>query len=396
MSWTDLAFTVTTPMFLGRGDTQGDGFRVPELRGALRFWFRALAAERVGNDLALLAALEGSVFGAATGGRGRPSAVRLRVKDAPDPTDTLAPPWLRQPPRQQRRAGNGLGYLLGPGLFKPRGRGEPDRVLRPYLEPDPQAQGLVQVDPGPYGDLVACCLWAVATRGGLGARVRRGFGGIQFDPAGLQALLPGVGTALQLPSSREALTAVQGLFAAALDHHFPKQLQGRSQPEPPARASYPQLSKRWYVSSISRGSWSSWHEALHVLGDAFRAHRTPRERPEQERAFKRYVTAEYQDIVTKRPPRDPPDFPLAAFGLPIGFKASWVEVDGMRRASPLWMRPVQVGAGEWRLHYQVFRSTFLPDDARLRLRRGGGPAAPLHIDDRLVEHTLLAWLKTAP
>ncbi len=83
MPWTTLTLQVTTPLFNGGADigpSDGTGIRVSSIRGAMRWWFRALAGAVTGPDLALLSQLERKVFGgAAAGDDGRSSPVRLRI-----------------------------------------------------------------------------------------------------------------------------------------------------------------------------------------------------------------------------------------------------------------------------------------------------------------------------
>src|SRR6266699_1692612 len=97
MTWTTLTVQVTTPLFNGGADPGGTagfrpdqeaGIRVASIRGAMRFWFRALAGCLTGPDLRLLATLERRVFGGAAG-RGEaeegsaPSPVLLRIPVQP-------------------------------------------------------------------------------------------------------------------------------------------------------------------------------------------------------------------------------------------------------------------------------------------------------------------------
>jgi len=423
VAWTELRFTVTTPMFAGRGETRADGFRVPELRGALRYWFRALAGPLAGNDIRLLASLEGSVFGSAAGERGKPSPVRVRLNANLPPIesarsgDPLAPEWLQPPdqyPDPRRPLVNGLGYLLGPALFQPTPRGQPDRVGRSYIPPGQpgEFEGELGITPGPYGDVLACCLWTLATFGGLGARIRRGFGGIAFDPAGLRALSPRLAQELDPNGNRLSWTIyqrglrdkVQELFQSVLKEQFDKELSAGQPEADGTRARYPQLTKGTYKTQVARQLWPTWDAALHDVGTALRAARATVHRPGKPR-FAQWVTEEYDQLIVPwlrdaAPPvtdnGSPPGFPLGAFGLPIVFKShARVEVDQLRRASPLWIRPLRAGEGRWTVLYLVFSAEFLPKGARPVIVGSGNPA-PLSIDDDLVDARLRSWLEEAP
>src|SRR5579863_4570864 len=97
MEWTTLTLQVTTPLFNGGADPDGSagfrpdheaGVRVASVRGAMRFWFRALAGVLTGPDLPLLAALERRVFGGAGDGTrdsagSAASPVLLRIPKQP-------------------------------------------------------------------------------------------------------------------------------------------------------------------------------------------------------------------------------------------------------------------------------------------------------------------------
>src|SRR5580692_708432 len=96
MTWTTLTLQVTTPLFNGGADPDGSagfrpdpeaGIRVASVRGAMRFWFRALAGVLTGPDLPLLAALERRVFGGASDDRqdagSAASPVLLRIPRQP-------------------------------------------------------------------------------------------------------------------------------------------------------------------------------------------------------------------------------------------------------------------------------------------------------------------------
>jgi CRISPR/Cas system CMR-associated protein Cmr1 (group 7 of RAMP superfamily) len=107
MTWTTLAMQVTTPLFNGGADAgtnDGTGVRPASIRGAMRFWFRALAGALTGPDLRLLAVLEHRVFGGIGSGQGDgavASPLLLRIPDPPVATRDFSFPggqdgtWIR-------------------------------------------------------------------------------------------------------------------------------------------------------------------------------------------------------------------------------------------------------------------------------------------------------------
>ena len=81
-------FTIVTPMFIGDANQEADDVRPPSLKGALRFWWRALYwsdcwRDAKGNEtqaLKLLHEQEARLWGcAATGEDSAQSAVVLRL-----------------------------------------------------------------------------------------------------------------------------------------------------------------------------------------------------------------------------------------------------------------------------------------------------------------------------
>lgn len=87
-------FRIVTPMFLGNAEQDtGDGVRPPSVKGALRFWWRALSWARFrgqpgASDVSALKALheqERSLFGSASddNGNGRQGCFLLRVFSGP-------------------------------------------------------------------------------------------------------------------------------------------------------------------------------------------------------------------------------------------------------------------------------------------------------------------------
>ena len=67
----DVAFRVVTPLFCAGADPNRAELRLPSFKGALRFWWRALAWSRCGGDLEGIRRQEDALFGSASGGQSR-------------------------------------------------------------------------------------------------------------------------------------------------------------------------------------------------------------------------------------------------------------------------------------------------------------------------------------
>ena len=172
---------VVTPLFLGDGRQSPQAMRVPSVKGALRFWWRALNWERLavgsrggvdpGEALQRLHDEEAFIFGCAASeerpglGQGR---VLMQLGEPPKGT------VVADYPKNQ----TGAGYL-GFGLFpmkETRGRSGIKEggsfSLRMRFKPDLTATQRDQVNE-------ALKAWSLF--GGLGSRSRRGFGSIHLE-----------------------------------------------------------------------------------------------------------------------------------------------------------------------------------------------------------------------
>ncbi|WP_131765452.1 RAMP superfamily CRISPR-associated protein [Candidatus Protofrankia californiensis] len=420
--WIPVGVTVTTPMFLAPGPDARSELRMPGIRGAARFWFRALAAPVFGDDYAALARAESEVFGTAGGRydetRIGPSPVALRLVRPPtlDPPpskkDLRSPGWLRLRPDAERRT-HGIGYLLGQGLFlppSPNENREHPELARPHHIPA-GATGTFAVRIGArddpsfadyVGEVTGISLWALATFGGLGARVRRGFGGVGF--AGLEQLCGVIGESTDAEPSRDH-PAILRLHELVAERHGHRPLLRRSSPRPLGTSgAWPTAPTwaRWHI--LLSKQTGSWPQLLHHAGFRLREFRAPVDRGPEFNAFKRWVTREYVDAVVptlKGQHPDGRDFAIGSFGLPVVFgKDAEVKLrrgrDELRRASPLWIRVHQDPDGRCRLLYHVFEATIGPANATLDLETRRRPPEHLHLDEAMTYRTIAEFLATAP
>lgn len=177
-------YKITTPMFLG-GAFPGESidsqqFRNASLKGALRFWWRALNWGRMlrecsGDEataLKKLHAREGELFGKASDGK---DSVQSRVQLS-----------TKLEGSKQQPAGPGLaslGYLLGQGLYHFQ-----QGLLRPHLSGG-SLQVTARFKPGTSPtdlDSIKEALTALGLFGGLGSRARKGFGSLAIQHIGQQ------------------------------------------------------------------------------------------------------------------------------------------------------------------------------------------------------------------
>jgi hypothetical protein len=433
MEWTTLTLQVTTPLFNGGADPDGSaGFRpgheaairVASVRGAMRFWFRALAGVLTGPDLPLLAALERRVFGGASDGRqGADSAaspVLLRIPKQPAVVAASGPhSFLPSPniplPTRRRDDSRWLLYLMGQGL----GDLAACEVKRPYVNVDQEFQLKLGFRHGTRDDtdirnaiegLAVASLWLMCTYGGIGARTRRGFGGVRI----VAAESPGSDDTLPLPDPwrQPASLLTPGLaYYERLSYLWPDGpvaacmryiavLAGRTKFDPARTGppSFPVMSRSHTSAATSGGgTFGDWSETLIHAGRQLRHFRADRPNPSGQMRYDPFIeTPEWADVVHG----DSDHFPLGALGLPVVYKDNYVvNADGgrpseppRRRASPLWLRPV--GAGDqWRLLSFAFQGEFLPAAPGAHLWHGISRGKALRVTDDDVKRQTDRWIE---
>jgi CRISPR-associated protein Cmr1 len=368
VGWTTVRLQVTTPLFNGGATPEdgagpeegisGDAVRVASLRGAMRFWFRALAGLAVGPKLHKLAAVERRVFG----GTDVSSPVKLRILDQPP----LTPPGQ---PEFAKEDGRWIVYLLGQGLGDLRFQ----RVRRPYVAPGEHVSVQFRVAGGePEGALVLASLWLLCAYGGLGARTRRGFGGLRIVDVDGPLPAPWTPSALKSPNLAhyEKLTSLWPDGSVGACMRILRDLVGGDDFDPSGAWSsgpptYPVLSRSYAPARTSGGkTFPGWDSVLAHAGEQLRYFRAEKDYPNA--GYRpRIKTPEWDEVVRGQRSR----FALGALGLPVVYKDGYeVHADlgrgsrseKLRRASPLWLRPVG-GDKDWRLLSFAFQGEFLPE-----------------------------------
>jgi len=180
-------YTIVTPMFLGGANQEpSDGIRPPSVKGALRFWWRALnwGKTRIHHDndeeaLQDLHEQEALLFGSTAYDNkqrkeaGKPpigkSRFNLRVK-----TKALR----KGKPVIEKKEEAGLIYLLGQGLYDYK-----QKVLRTALTHGTfSVECLLHPSVTPQQrETLEQALLALGTLGGLGSRARKGFGSVAIQ-----------------------------------------------------------------------------------------------------------------------------------------------------------------------------------------------------------------------
>jgi CRISPR-associated protein Cmr1 len=173
-------FRVVTPMFLGgAGPTQEAELRVPSIKGALRFWWRALMWWRGIRDEVDLRAVENELFGCSESEIGQ-SKILLSLKTESPPTIVKAGEVLGEGGGKTERdhpvIGAGARYL-GYGLVDMAA----GRLARSCLQAPFEFQLIVRFKPQTSieaREQVENALVLLGLCGSLGSRSRRGFGSL--------------------------------------------------------------------------------------------------------------------------------------------------------------------------------------------------------------------------
>ncbi len=177
----EATYQAVTPLFCAGADRVRPELRLPSLKGALRFWWRALAWPRYAGDLTQIRQREDSLFGSAGGGQSR---VIMRLEQAiqePKACDTGS--VLTAAADDREPVGAGARYL-GYGVmeaFPSEKRGtKAGQLIRGCLRASFEftvqlrCRSLCEAELA----LLRNALVALGTLGGMGAKSRKGYGSL--------------------------------------------------------------------------------------------------------------------------------------------------------------------------------------------------------------------------
>lgn len=347
---------VVTPMFLGAASRTGgnapdcaDGIRGASVKGALRAVFRALNWSRIrqmaatdDQALHLLHTEEAAIFGsAAKDNRGGQARFLLRVHEA-----------SATPQKEIAGKNSALDYLLGMGLYHFR-----DGMLRDHIPADTSFKLELALKPSlskQQRQQLKDTLLFWGLMGGLGSRVRKGFGSVS-----LVSLHDSQGE-IPLPSTVEEFkSCVRNLLGTDL-------VEGQAPFTAFTRAT------RMQISASGKNALDLLKRHADEMGmyrGYGRDHKTfkkPAEKNFQQDHDWAYDLSKGKADKNYLPKR-------AVFGLPhpyflsgAGFKVE-VEAATGRRASPLMAHIHRLPSGEHLLVHTVYRSQFLPESVEVQV-----------------------------
>lgn len=214
----EATFKVVTPMFMAGADQSQAELRLPSIKGALRFWWRALAWERL-RDIKEIRKEENYLFGSADQDVGQAAVLmKLTVLEAEDASqkgfDTRRYP--------------GLPYL-GYGVMDYNGKVINNNGERSYIPSMTFQLSLLFKPkvPPQHKETVVDALKLFGLVGGLGAKSRKGYGSVMLvslehrgEPWQLPQHLDSLKEALEFFKSRVYDTPQPPYTALSVDSNF--------------------------------------------------------------------------------------------------------------------------------------------------------------------------------
>jgi len=354
----EATFRIVTPMFLGDAEQHASGIRPPAIKGALRFWWRALnwkeAMEKSGRDenkaFQWLHRNEARLFGLAAkelegkqiGGQG---IFLLKASMPVCEKDVIGTSRL-----------SSVSYLLGMGLWHYK-----QHLLREALKEDQTFSVHLMFSPKAKEEEIASILQAfkaLCLLGAIGSRARRGFGSFVLESYTKHGLV------FELPIQMDREGYAQEI----------KKLAGN----PNGITSAPPFSSFSDLSRIDVScSGNSGIEVLKIINNEMQLYRSygrlvGGRREVNGKAAEQNFEDDHKYVLrftlTKPPKR-------AVFGLPHNYHYSSgmnVEInpvignDKLRRASPLLIHVHKIGEDYFGIHV-LFESVFLPDQTILKV-----------------------------
>jgi CRISPR-associated protein Cmr1 len=366
-----LELETVTPLFLGGAEPRGSPpeLRAASVRGALRYWLRALLGGAMGDsDMNALKAAEDAVFGSTetgaspiiiTLGHGNLQTVEFKKR----PAD-------RRSGRPKPEGADYLLWALSETGHRERGTWQP---ARKYVVPNSKFTLTMRPRLGaPDAEDIwwraGAALWLLVQVGALGSRSRRGAGSlcVTKEP-GIADLPP-----FETPATPQDL---QKVLQSEL-HQIRQALVPTGRPHLPPQFDVlsPESCKIWVIAGTKtnpREPWKDWRQALDGIGGMMRDFRGYRP-PDHDTV---------RDWMQGR--RTPRTVERAAFGLPLPFRYSgggpFDVIEGSehdRRSSPLWLRVTKLSSGQHVGVATLFKSAFLSPGESLRLQRGHRTTAP--------------------
>ncbi len=349
-----ITLELVTPAFIGGAEPRGKPeFRIPSLRGALRYWWRALFGAGV-EDWTTLLQKESELFGSTK----KASAVQLHLLSQNDaqvldysaiiPHDFSSVNYLWFSAKKRSAIAAGSQY----------------QIAITFRHQDPELQNQFYA-----------ALWLLTRLGGIGTRSRRGAGGIQVVDIQSSSQLS------NLPPLPIRATTVEQ-FGKELQSGIQQLRRNVSTNTLPSQPTFHLLHPEFAEICLINCSFSSWQEALNFIGFSLQDFRKSEFSKDA-----RIVS----DIILQRDEHPNETIERAVFGLPLPFffrrkqerkenqkhqqkqsQQKQGEIKGTvhpRRGSPLFIRVVKLADQQrYAVVITFFKARFLDEHRRLNLQ----------------------------
>jgi CRISPR-associated protein Cmr1 len=193
---------VVTPLFLGGANTGKAELRVPSIKGALRFWWRALYGS---DDLKDMKERESAIFGSTI--QKASFSLQLKVMEQVKPVLGQLPQGLKVPTKSKGRTFPvSIIEYLAYGLCEYDRTKKRNMYIREHIPPGTRFTMVLDMKDQSAKNQILDSLALLAQYGGLGSHSRNGFGCIKIK--GLSGTLKNEGE----PKSFSALSSRSVLF----------------------------------------------------------------------------------------------------------------------------------------------------------------------------------------
>lgn len=370
-----LKIKTITPTFMGGGNGRLDGIRTSEIKGMMRWWFRALAGSFAGNNYEELKKLEGRLFGIADDKKNsqkskfKLSITNSNLKFINKNTSGMDP--------------NGYTYLgIGNVIFK--WQTESRNFIPNPDKSDTYGNVLINDDstfdlnfffyPGTTEDeinLIIGSFYLATALGGFGLRARKCFGSWQIiKNEGLKLLFNPTNY------TKEGIKENIGQLKDILNKKF-----SSSSPA----TEYPAIDDSQFVFEVIKTSETDYKKLLDEFGRHYRGFRVCAENIRPGVPKKGIHTTDFDYLIKANKPKNCNelqnfrDYKVrnALFGLNIIYpqlnnkslqlerpKGNY-EKEILRRASPVWFSVKKID-NKLNLHIVLFKSRFIPKDGKIK------------------------------
>lgn len=321
-------YKLITPLYGGGVDPNKcdpvSTIRVPEIRGQLRFWWRALRGNQGAGTIAALKSREEAIWGSTE----KPSSVKIALNNLKSGTKF-------QPQNYRGETITDISDFSSKDSYVAFPLRKQNATLYENIEFDLEISY-----PDTNKDDIDAAFWAWETFGGIGARTRRGFGALYCEK---------IDDTLQIRPS-----------CANLPTYITKNLQKRIDPTHAFPAGLPHLTPTalFKITSLKANALEAWRDLINQYKSfrQSRPNRDPRHPGVSYWPAPDVIRRKWPNQRRRHQPRSnmPDKIPRAKFGLPIIFQFKDAddinttlqgvgEID--RMASPLILKPVKCSDG---------------------------------------------------